>query len=956
MSPEKMSPEEAYAEVLKRIRHARETNAEVLDLGDLPMSELPEELGKLHNLSKLDLHNCYKLTSVEPLRGLTNLTNLNLSWCMQLTSFEPLRRLTNLTRLDLSMLGQLTSVEPLRGLTKLTELNLANCAQLTTVEPLRGLINLTKLDLSWHDKLTSVEPLQGLINLTDLNLTWCEQLTSVEPLQSLTYLTNLYLSGGKQLTSLEPLGKLYNLRKLILFQCQKISIGDLRPLFPTLEKLFLQEAQCYDFPAELCGGFGENVLPAVRAYFTDLGQEPVADAEVKVYVLGNGRVGKTKLTRRVRGLDYGDAHENTTHGVRLYDQPVTIEDVPYPVRLNLWDFGGQDIYHASHSLFLRGPAVFLLLWCPEHENEKCFSENNIPLRNRRLPYWFDYLREHAGNKDEAVRSPVVLIQSQCDDVKQERQPDCELPNREEFPKLQVLHVSAKTEYNLADVKGDIGKAVRYLFQHFPRPKLGPGWVKVRDKIRKQQADGFKTLSRKDFDALCTEGVSNTGVLLKFLHESGVVFYQENLFSGQIILDQQWALDAIYTVCDRQRTLPHLMGDGKFTRDHLKLLAWDKFSDDEQRLFLDMMVSCGICFSTRQLNPGQEPAEYEYIAPDWLPGFSARATLHSREKSPSDAEATARFHFLHEGIVRSLLAKVGKQFGDNAIYWKYGFWFRSEASELLAQVNWDAPESSSLAGKISLKAWGPNSDKLITAVLETLSRVTTGSKPEIEQPGAKLKEVAEPHFVDVRGVEALPVARSTTVKDDRRVFISYAWGDQSEDGQRREKLVDGMWHKLKEWGHDPFQDKKQMSYGDLITDAIKQAGVMPRVVGVLSAKYFKSVHCMSEMGECYLNCGLRDDLFLLRFNPVSLEDAKFYTDDEREQLETYWHDELTKLLEKLRTRRAMSVTPSRLDRMCVWVPHVARMLEVIWAKVHPVGFEPIANNGFAAIKEMLRKPR
>jgi internalin A len=864
MSPEKMSPEQAYAEALKRIRHARETNAEVLELDDLPMKEIPEELGKL--------------------------------------------------------------------------------------------IKLTKLDLSWCTKLKSFKPLRTLINLTDLSLFGCFGLTSVEPLRDLRNLTNLVLIGCYQLTNVEPLRDLHNLTNLDLSRCKNFSLRDLESLFPTLEKLFLDQAECTDFPRELCGGYGENGLPAVRAYFADLGQDPDPDAEVKVYVLGNGRVGKTKLTRRLRGLDYGDAHENTTHGVRLYEHQVTIEGVPYPVRLNLWDFGGQDIYHASHSLFLRGPAVFLLLWCPEHENEKCFSENNIPLRNRRLPYWFDYLREHAGNKAEGVRSPVLLIQSHCDNVNHEKQPDCELPSRAEFPKLQVLHVSAKTDYNLADVQADIGKAVRYLFQHFPRPKLGPGWVKVRDEIRKKQADGVKTLSREDFDALCTEGVSNTGVLLKFLHESGVVFYQEKLFSGQIILDQQWALDAIYTVCDRQRTLPHLLGDGKFTRDHLKLLAWGKFSDEEQRLFLNMMVSCGICFRTKRLNPDQHPAEYEYIAPDWLPGFSARATLHSKEQLAGDASATARFHFLHEGIVRSLLAKVGRQFGDNAIYWKYGFWFPSEASELLAQVTWDAPESSSLAGKISLKAWGPNSDKLITAVLETLSRVTTGSKPLIEQTGAKLKDVVEPHFVDVRGVEALPVGNSTPVKDDRRVFISYAWGDQSEDGQRREKLVDGMWHKLKEWGHDPFQDKKQMSYGDLITDAIKQAGVMPRVVGVLSAKYFKSVHCMSEMGECYLNCGLRDDLFLLRFNPVSLEDAKFYTDDERELLETYWHDELTKLLEKLRTRRAMSVTPSRLDRMCVWVPHVARMLEVIWAKVHPVGFEAIAKDGFAAIKEMLEKPR
>src|SRR5690349_5979289 len=42
----------------------------------------------------------------------------------------------------------------------------------------------------------------------------------------------------------------------------------------------------------------------------------------------------------------------------------------HPARLNLWDFGGQDVYHGSHALFLQGHAVFLLLWCPALESDR----------------------------------------------------------------------------------------------------------------------------------------------------------------------------------------------------------------------------------------------------------------------------------------------------------------------------------------------------------------------------------------------------------------------------------------------------------------------------------------------------------------------------------------------------------------------------------------------------------
>jgi hypothetical protein len=34
------------------------------------------------------------------------------------------------------------------------------------------------------------------------------------------------------------------------------------------------------------------------------------------------------------------------------------------VGLNLWDFGGQDIYHGSHTLLLHGQTIFLVLWTP----------------------------------------------------------------------------------------------------------------------------------------------------------------------------------------------------------------------------------------------------------------------------------------------------------------------------------------------------------------------------------------------------------------------------------------------------------------------------------------------------------------------------------------------------------------------------------------------------------------
>jgi len=54
-------------------------------------------------------------------------------------------------------------------------------------------------------------------------------------------------------------------------------------------------------------------------------------------------------------------------------------------------------------------------------------------------------------------------------------------------------------------------------------------------------------------------------LLHFLHNKGVVFYSPDLFQESFILDQYWALDAVYAVCDRGSTYPLITAnDGRIS--------------------------------------------------------------------------------------------------------------------------------------------------------------------------------------------------------------------------------------------------------------------------------------------------------------------------------------------------------------------------------------------------------
>src|SRR2546430_4029915 len=57
--------------------------------------------------------------------------------------------------------------------------------------------------------------------------------------------------------------------------------------------------------------------------------------------------------------------------------------------------------------------------------------------------------------------------------------------------------------------------------------------------------------------LCAQvgGVSSPQSLLTYLHNLGVVFYNPPLFHDRIILDQSWALAAVYAVFDLRTAYP-----------------------------------------------------------------------------------------------------------------------------------------------------------------------------------------------------------------------------------------------------------------------------------------------------------------------------------------------------------------------------------------------------------------
>src|SRR3954464_8061846 len=111
-----------YEEALRRIAEAKERGAELLDLGDLRLKELPRELGSLTCLRVL------ALGKFQPYFDAAG--ELKWNWIED----RPLQLFTNL--------------DPVRPLSDLTSLDITGCAQVKSIDALSGLKRVTSLDLS----------------------------------------------------------------------------------------------------------------------------------------------------------------------------------------------------------------------------------------------------------------------------------------------------------------------------------------------------------------------------------------------------------------------------------------------------------------------------------------------------------------------------------------------------------------------------------------------------------------------------------------------------------------------------------------------------------------------------------------------------------------------------------------------------------------------------------------
>ncbi|MGB3130796.1 MAG: leucine-rich repeat domain-containing protein, partial [Saprospiraceae bacterium] len=417
-----------YEIALERIFTVREsmgTDKEIfeLDLWNLGIDKIPIEINDLTNLSRLNLDS-NRISKIENLDRLTNLKVLRLAY-NQISKIENLDKLINLTELYLFK-NQISKIENLQNLKNLKTLWLYR-NQISKIENLQNLKNLKTLWL-YRNQISKIENLQNLIKLTELNL-FDNQISKIENLQNLTNLRILFLSNN-QISKIENLDNLTNLTQINLGFNQISKIENLQNL-TNLRILYLgynQISNIFQIPEVLIYTFKKRAFELRIGKNPFIGKDGISKEDYpmsaihtkqfihdyykfkavtsfqkyqlpfKIMLFGNSNVGKSdfsdflrigKLVNPSKAGTSTDILEIKTWKVKVKDKDDWIATI--------FDFGGQDFYHATYQMFYTTDCIYCVLFeDASNMNEVApHLESRLEAyQNYNVAYWLANVKYH----------------------------------------------------------------------------------------------------------------------------------------------------------------------------------------------------------------------------------------------------------------------------------------------------------------------------------------------------------------------------------------------------------------------------------------------------------------------------------------------------------------------------------------------------------------------------------
>ncbi|MGD1853604.1 MAG: COR domain-containing protein [Leptolyngbyaceae cyanobacterium] len=561
-----------------------------LDLSSNQLNDLPAEIGDLKNLSILNLRD-NRLQNLPPsISKLKKITRLSL-YGNQLQKLPiEITQLTNLSRLDLSKNKLRELPREIGKLRNLSRLYLRNNCILRLPEEIGQLQNLSQLDLRANQLSDLDVNITKLYNLLQLDISENRLTTLPIEINQLQELSALYLSDNHLRDLPESIGQLQNLLALNLrankLRSLPIEINQLR----SLSALYLEENPSLLIPPEILNKSDEPAK-IINYYLRGQAEPTYPLNEAKVLLVGEAKVGKTSLIKRLIDGTF-DTYENMTEGINIRKWSIVANN--QKVKLNMWDFGGQEIMHATHQFFLTRRSLYLLVLNARQDDE-----------GNRVEYWLKIIRSFGE------QSPVIIVGNQVD------QKPLEVDQRglrRKYPNIVGFIETSCSDLGhrgISKLRYEVQRQITrlpYVFDTLPA-----SWFAVKDKLEKLKAD---YINYYQYQQLCRENKvadeQSQETLISFLHDLGVAlsFREDPRLRQDNILNPEWVTKGVYSILNDNALMTSHKGILERSMLH-RILDSKAYPADKHFFILDIMRKFELCF------PLEGYEDERYLIPDLL---------------------------------------------------------------------------------------------------------------------------------------------------------------------------------------------------------------------------------------------------------------------------------------------------------------------------------------------------
>ena len=404
--------------------------------------------------------------------------------------------------------------------------------------------------------------------------------------------------------------------------------------------------------------------------------------EVKVLVLGDGGAGKTSLVKRAVGKKF-NKNESRTHGINIADWKINYRGKE--IHAHFWDFGGQEIMHATHQFFLSQRSLYILV-VDDRKDSKA-------------EYWIQHIESFGG------QSPILVVVNKIDESNSYDLNQTFL--QEKYQSIKSFHrLSCKTGRGIKSFTNTLKKElsrVEIINTEWPQ-----SWFNVKSKLLKTNKN---YISRSGFDAICLEngihGEPTKTTLIEFLNDLGIALHFDEFDLEEIhVIEPKWITQAVYKIINsnelsRNKGILRLKSLKKILK---KTRSVDYEYPSETYFFIiSLMKKFELCY---QIDPET------ILIPDLL---EIQEPIIKHDFS-SALQFVLQYEFIPKTIIPRFIVKMHTDIVDD-LRWRSGAVLTNPSFEATALIKLDEE-----ARKIFIQVRGPQKRDYFAVVLHSFREI------------------------------------------------------------------------------------------------------------------------------------------------------------------------------------------------------------------------------------------